>query len=181
MTTCICVNISSRNGLLPDVTKPLPEPLLFNHQWGTLAFTWWQFHRECGRYQGPIWIWKWIIQNYSRCLWTNVMLIWEYHINLHWHTYTCSTHYVCSYGSLLKFKSRVSLISWSIHKSLCCVNCVGNSKNTIHWHKIYTNVNCRIILLKHCTGHFGHNLEKYMLKRLPENWNINTRNKWRIP
>ena len=32
------VNIGSGNGLLPDSTKPLPEPLLTNHQWGSVAF-----------------------------------------------------------------------------------------------------------------------------------------------
>ena len=27
------VNIGSGNGLLPDGTKPLPEPMFTNHQW----------------------------------------------------------------------------------------------------------------------------------------------------
>ena len=43
------VNIGSDNGLLPDGTKPLPEPIMTNHQWGLVAFTWGQFHRECSR------------------------------------------------------------------------------------------------------------------------------------
>ena len=33
MATEIWVNIGSGNGLLPDGTKPLPEPLLNDHQW----------------------------------------------------------------------------------------------------------------------------------------------------
>ena len=33
MATEICVNIGSDNGLLPDGTKPLPEPMLTDHQW----------------------------------------------------------------------------------------------------------------------------------------------------
>ena len=37
-------NIGSGNGLLPDGTKPLPEPMLTYHQWGSVAFTWEQFH-----------------------------------------------------------------------------------------------------------------------------------------
>ena len=31
--TEIWVNIGSGNGLLPDGTKPLPEPMLTDHQW----------------------------------------------------------------------------------------------------------------------------------------------------
>ena len=33
------VNIGSGNDLLPDSTKPLPEPMFINHQWGLAAFT----------------------------------------------------------------------------------------------------------------------------------------------
>ena len=40
----IWVSTSSGNGLLPDNTKPLPESMLNNHQWGLLAFTYWKFH-----------------------------------------------------------------------------------------------------------------------------------------
>ena len=38
----IWVNIGSGNGLLPDGTKPLPEPMLAYHQWGPK--TWEKFH-----------------------------------------------------------------------------------------------------------------------------------------
>ena len=34
MTKFISVNIGAGNGLLPDGPKPLPEPILTNHQWG---------------------------------------------------------------------------------------------------------------------------------------------------
>ena len=37
MVTLIWVNIGSGNGLLPDGTKPLPEPMLTYHQWGNVA------------------------------------------------------------------------------------------------------------------------------------------------
>ena len=37
MATEIWVNIGSGNGLLPDGTKPLPEPMLTYHRWGPLA------------------------------------------------------------------------------------------------------------------------------------------------
>ena len=44
MVTEIWVNIGSGNDLLPNGTKPLPEPMLTYHQWGSVAFTWEQFH-----------------------------------------------------------------------------------------------------------------------------------------
>ena len=44
ISSWILVNIGLGNGLLPDGTKPLPEPVLINHQWERLAFTWGQFH-----------------------------------------------------------------------------------------------------------------------------------------
>ena len=34
MATGVYVNIGAGNGLLPDGTKPLPEPMLTNAQWG---------------------------------------------------------------------------------------------------------------------------------------------------
>ena len=34
----IWVNIGSGNGLLPDGTKPLPEPMLTYHQYGPVSF-----------------------------------------------------------------------------------------------------------------------------------------------
>ena len=43
MVTEICINIGSGNGLLPDGTKPLPEPMLTYHQWGPVTITWGQF------------------------------------------------------------------------------------------------------------------------------------------
>ena len=58
MATQTWVNIGSGNGLLPDGTKPLPEPILTNHKWGLVAFTWEQFHRKCPRYLSLIWVWK---------------------------------------------------------------------------------------------------------------------------
>ena len=46
MATQIWVNIASGNGLLPDGTKPLPEPMLTYHQEGPVAFTWVQFYQR---------------------------------------------------------------------------------------------------------------------------------------
>ena len=38
MSTQICVNIGSGNGLVPDGTKLLPEPVLTDHQWSPATF-----------------------------------------------------------------------------------------------------------------------------------------------
>ena len=46
ITSWILVNIGLGNGLFPDGTKPLPEPILIYHQWECVAFTWGQFHRN---------------------------------------------------------------------------------------------------------------------------------------
>ena len=47
MATEIWVNIGSDNGLLPDGTKPLPEPLVTDHQWSPGTFILGQFHMRC--------------------------------------------------------------------------------------------------------------------------------------
>ena len=39
-------NIGSGNGLVPDGTKPLPEPMLIYHQWGPLELIWVNFTRD---------------------------------------------------------------------------------------------------------------------------------------
>ena len=48
METYNWVNIGSRNGLVPDGTKPLPEPML-TYQMCSVALIWEQFHtaHEC--------------------------------------------------------------------------------------------------------------------------------------
>ena len=61
MATTIWVNIGSGNGLLPDGTKPLPEPLWSTHQWGLVAFPWEQFQRKCSIYLSLIGVWIWLI------------------------------------------------------------------------------------------------------------------------
>ena len=43
MATQMWVNTGSGNGLVPDGTEPLPEPMLTSHQWGAVAFIWEQF------------------------------------------------------------------------------------------------------------------------------------------
>ena len=44
------VDIYSGNGLLPDGTKPLPEPMLTNHQLSLVISTWGHFQRKFSWY-----------------------------------------------------------------------------------------------------------------------------------
>ena len=46
----IRLNIGSGNGLVPDSTKLLPEPILIYHWWCSVAFTWEQLYSEFPRY-----------------------------------------------------------------------------------------------------------------------------------
>ena len=57
-------NIGSGNGLLPDGTKPLPEPMLTYPHWGILTFTRGQFHYRYLSNQSTKLVWKLLIQNF---------------------------------------------------------------------------------------------------------------------
>ena len=46
MVTEIWVNIGSGNGLVPDSTKPLSEPILTDHRWSPVTFILRQFHNH---------------------------------------------------------------------------------------------------------------------------------------
>ena len=48
-----------------DGTKPLPEPLLTNHQWGLVAFVWGKFHGKCSTYLMVIRFRKLVIEDHS--------------------------------------------------------------------------------------------------------------------
>ena len=52
------VNISSGNGLLPDGTKPLPEPMLTYRQWSPVTFILGKFHKRCLNHQSLKSVWK---------------------------------------------------------------------------------------------------------------------------
>ena len=62
MATEIWVNISLGNGLLPGGTKPLPEPMLTDHQRspGTFIHVLGQFHKRCLNYQSIKSVWNYI-------------------------------------------------------------------------------------------------------------------------
>ena len=51
MVTEIWVNTGSGNGLLPDGTKPLPEPMLTDHQLSPVTFILGQFNMTCLNHQ----------------------------------------------------------------------------------------------------------------------------------
>ena len=87
----IWVNISSGNGLLPDGTKPLPEPMLTEHQWSPMTIILEQFHERCLNHQSLKSVWKlrpkislkfprgqWVKCSFRRVKMTPVVLL------LHW-------------------------------------------------------------------------------------------------
>ena len=58
MGTEIWVNISSGNGFLPDGTKPLPEPMLTDHQWSPVTFILGQFHNRRSNHHSLKSVWN---------------------------------------------------------------------------------------------------------------------------
>ena len=64
MATKIWVNIGSGNGLLPDGTKPLPEPMLTNPQRSQVSFILGQFHKRCLNHQSLKSVWKLHVWNF---------------------------------------------------------------------------------------------------------------------
>ena len=64
MATRSWVNIGSGNGLFPDGTKPLPEPMLTDHQWSPVTFIVGQFCRRCLNHHSIKSVWKLHIYNF---------------------------------------------------------------------------------------------------------------------
>ena len=62
------------NGLLPDSTKLLSEPVLTYHQKGSVARTREQFHMDCSRIKPVTWIIKLCFWNYYHCLPQTILL-----------------------------------------------------------------------------------------------------------
>ena len=56
----ILVNTGSGYGLLPDGTKPLPEPMLTYHQQGSMPFIWGHYHKKIWIYQSVKQDWKFL-------------------------------------------------------------------------------------------------------------------------
>ena len=65
----------SGNGLLPDGTKPLPEPMLTYHQWGPVTFICGYFQHHIKISQGPM--------NGSKRDWHNSLVPGDVEVILH--------------------------------------------------------------------------------------------------
>ena len=57
MATKIFVNTGPGNGLLPDGTKPLAEPMSTDNQLGPVTFISGQFHKKYLNHQSQKWVW----------------------------------------------------------------------------------------------------------------------------
>ena len=66
MATKIWVNTGSSNGLLPDGTKPLPEPMSTDHQWSPVTRILGQFYKRYLNNQSPKSICKLHIYNFIK-------------------------------------------------------------------------------------------------------------------
>ena len=78
MMSEILVNTGSGNGLLPDGTKPLPEPMLTLHYWGSVAVIWEQFYSKHPSYYSDELVWNFsskIIVRSSRGQWVNEAIV----------------------------------------------------------------------------------------------------------
>ena len=62
--TEICVNIGSGNGLLPDGTKPLPEPMLTYHKYGPVVIAQELFYNRYHSHQLLKWAWNALIKTF---------------------------------------------------------------------------------------------------------------------
>ena len=64
MATQIWVNIGTGNDLLPDGTKPLPEPMLTYHKYGPVAITQELFYNKYLSHQLLKWAWNALIKTF---------------------------------------------------------------------------------------------------------------------
>ena len=123
------VNIGSGNGLLPQGTRPLPEPMLTYHQWDPVSFTWVQFHRKCSRNVSLIWVWKWLNTTASvKGQWVN-----DHHI-LKWKDYHWLLDHHWTHWRLLMTAFQVlSDEVWALKQQDCHIDCSG-------WQSFYFSV-----------------------------------------
>ena len=122
MATEIWVNIGSGNGLLPDGTKPLPEPMLTDHQWSPVTIILGQFDRRCLNHQPLKLISKshiWNSIQISQGQWVNCL-----NVCLDFHPLSCSNLFACKiqksiYMHILWFISDLMLHCEAIWASWC--------------------------------------------------------------
>ena len=78
MVAYIWVNIGSCNGLLPEGTKPLPEPMFTFHQLSAVTPVWGQFHKRYSSHQS---------------LWLGYELLSKFQCHMCWDSSNCTCHF----------------------------------------------------------------------------------------
>ena len=148
MATEIWVDIGSGNGLLPDGTKPLPEPMLTDHQWGSGTFILGQFHKICLNHQSLKFLWN--------CI-SKIPLIfpWGQWVNILARLCVCRKFRINHSISFLKFCTRYLFTDMVEQQGQ---NAVANEKNILSffysqhffiercWHFLCT-IECQTIRL----------------------------------
>ena len=167
MATEIWVNIGSGNGLLPDGTKPLPEPMLTAHQWSPVTFILGQFYKRSLNHQSP----KDLLENYMskilfkfpRGQWVNHHMIGVYpsvailcYIHPHhsmWLYGTMATFIHILWKLNLHHDMNMACCMFSFHK-MCMVifTCFMISHGTLSEYLVGTKPKCiYIYILLSCT------------------------------
>ena len=121
MATEIWVNIGSGNGLLFDGTKPLPEPMLTDHQWSPVTLILGQFHKRCLNHQSLKSVWKLHVYNsiqISQGQWVNMTL----HCNRPTITHRLATEFIQAGTDPCSETCLVGLLIRSIFREN---NCMG--------------------------------------------------------
>ena len=70
------INTGSGSGLLPDGTKPLPEPMLTCHQLGPVAFMWGHWYKKIWKYKSVNKIEVYISKTSLRSPWGQWVHVW---------------------------------------------------------------------------------------------------------
>ena len=133
MATQILVNIGSGNGLLPDGTKPLPEPMWTYHQQGLVQFTEGNLTSYNPSHQSLKLLWKFLILNFFQSSQGSLSQIWMKDV-----TYKCilpvltplslaqvqppiKPHFVGGYwphGSMLYSKWTQGMVNYGTHGAI---------------------------------------------------------------
>ena len=117
MVTEIWVNIGSGNGLLPDGTKPLPEPILTDHQQSPVTFILGQFNKRHLNHQSLKSVWKLCLEFHSNFPGANELNLFCVVIacNVGWYVFT--GNYKCqpasNYNAGRVDNNRISLSAWA--------------------------------------------------------------------
>ena len=100
----------------PYGTKPLPEPMLTNNQWGLVALTWGWFHKKCSR-------WKLQIQDFN--------YISQGQMSYHGFT-TSHPHSLITLPSNIKYQRNITTsdLSWGTSNTL---------QSTLTWSGMFTH------------------------------------------